>query len=240
MQQPLSRRDLPYTLAMVLLDIAAPVLLLAGLAQTPAENVALINNFEIVATAVIALFLFKEKISLRLWAAIGLITLASILLSIEGENSFRFSVGSLYVLGACICWGLENNCTRMISNKNPLEIVTVKGFGTGGGALLIGLWLGESFPAAIYMAWALCLGFVAYGLSIFFYVLAQRYLGAAKTSVYYAAAPFVGAGISLLIFKEPPPLLFWAALLIMVCGAYLSVTDSKYDAVNKNKLNKFI
>lgn len=83
------------------------------------------------------------------------------------------------------------------------------------------------------MAWALCLGFVAYGLSIFFYVLAQRYLGAAKTSVYYAAAPFVGAGISLLIFKEPPPLLFWAALLIMVCGAYLSVTDSKYDAVNK-------
>lgn len=232
-QQSLSRKDLPYTLAMVFLDIAAPVLLLAGLAQTPAENVALINNFEIVATAVIALFLFKEKISLRLWAAIGLITLASILLSIEGENSFRFSVGSLYVLGACICWGLENNCTRMISNKNPLEIVTVKGFGAGGGALLIGLWLGEYFPTVIYVAWALCLGFVAYGLSIFFYVLAQRYLGAAKTSVYYAAAPFVGAGISLLIFKEPPPLLFWAALLIMVCGAYLSVTDSKYDAVNK-------
>ena len=229
----LSRRDLPYTLGMVGLDIAAPVLLLVGLVQTPAENVALINNFEIVATAIIALFVFKERISARLWGAIGLITTASIMLCWRGEAAFAFSKGSLYVLGACVCWGLENNCTRMLSNKNLLEVVTVKGLGAGAGALCIGIFMGETLPTGGYLAAALGLGFVAYGLSIFFYMLAQRHLGAAKTSVYYAVAPFVGVGVSLLIFKETPPLLFWAALLIMACGAYLSVTDTQYDEVNK-------
>lgn len=59
----LSRRDLPYTAGMVVLDIAAPLLLLAGLLKTSAENVSLMNNFEIVTTAVIALCIFKERIS---------------------------------------------------------------------------------------------------------------------------------------------------------------------------------
>ena len=229
----LSRRDLPYTVGMVVLDIAAPLLLLAGLLKTSAENVSLMNNFEIVTTAVIALCIFKECISGRLWVAIGLITAACVLLCAGEREGFSFSVGSLYVLGACVCWGFENNCTRMISNKNPLEIVMVKGIGAGAGALLIAWLLGAKLPSAKYMACSLALGFVSYGLSIFFYVLSQRYLGAAKNSAYYAASPFVGVLLSLVIFKEPPPVLFWAALGLMLAGAYLSATDTRYEAVNK-------
>lgn len=147
----LSGRDLPYTLGMVGLDIAAPVLLLVGLVQTPAENVALINNFEIVATAIIALFVFKERISARLWGAIGLITTASIMLCWRGEAAFAFSKGSLYVLGACVCWGLENNCTRMLSNKNLLEVVTVKGLGPARVRYVLAfLWGKRSLPGDIW------------------------------------------------------------------------------------------
>ena len=108
-EQRLVRADWPYAFGMVLLDVAAPILLMHGLTETTAANAALLNNFEIVATALIALFLFHERVSGRLFAAIGLITLASALLSLSDAGSLSFSKGSLFVLLAAVCWGLENN-----------------------------------------------------------------------------------------------------------------------------------
>ena len=224
-EKALARADLPYTVAMVVLDIAAPLSLMAGLTMTTAANASLLNNFEIVATSLIALVIFKENISGRLWAAISLVTLASIILSVEDAGSFRFSFGSLFVLLACVCWGFENNCTRKISDKDPLEIVVIKGFGSGIGSLVIAFAIGDRLPQLRYILCALLLGFVAYGLSIFFYIYAQRTLGAAKTSAYYAVAPFIGVLLSLLILQEAPRPSFWIALIIMAAGAYLASTE---------------
>lgn len=224
-EAPLARADLPYTVGMVVLDIAAPIFLMIGLTRTTAANVSLLNNFEIVATALIALGLFGERISRRLWAAIVFVTVSSILLSVEDSSSFSFSLGSVFVLLACTCWGLENNCTRSIADKDPLQIVVIKGFGSGAGSLVIALMLGERLPAPGYALGALALGFVAYGLSIRFYIYAQRGLGAAKTSAYYALAPFLGAGLSLVLFRQRPQPYFWAALLLMAVGTWLDSTD---------------
>ena len=143
-EQRLTRRDLPYTIGMVVLDIAAPICLMAGLARTSAANASLLNNFEIVATAFIALLVFREPIGRRLWLAIGLITLSSMLLSLEDASSLDFSFGSVFVLAACVCWGFENNCTRMMSASDPLEIVVIKGFGSGLGSLAIGAAIGAA------------------------------------------------------------------------------------------------
>lgn len=226
-EQRLTRRELPYTAGMVLLDIAAPVFLMFGLRMTSAANASLLNNFEIVATSLIALLVFKEKISARLWAAIGLVTASSVILSVEDISSFSFSIGSVLILLACICWGFENNCTRMLSCKNPLEIVVIKGFGSGLGSLFLAFAAGERMTGVSYMAAALLLGFAAYGLSIFFYVYAQRELGAAKTSTYYAVAPFIGVLLSLVIFRELPPFSFFIALLVMIAGVVLTLKDQK-------------
>ena len=193
-EQSLARADLPYVAGMVALDIAAPIFLMTGLSETTASNAALLNNFEIVATALIALLLFREPISRRLWLAIALVTLASALLSFEDASSLSFSRGSPLVLLACVCWGFENNCTRRISSRDPVEIVIVKGFGSGLGALCVALLLDERLPAALPLLGALLLGFVAYGLSILLYLYAQRGLGAARTSAYYALAPFFWCG----------------------------------------------
>ena len=229
-EMPLTKADLPYTIAMIVLDIAAPILLMLGIQSSSAASASLLNNFEIVATSLIALLLFREKISKKLWLAIGLVTLSSILLSLDTEGSLSLSMGSLLVLGACLCWGFENNCTRRLSDKNPLEIVVVKGLGSGSGALLVAFLSGENFPAIAYVFPTLLLGFVAYGLSIFFYIHAQRTLGASKTSAWYAFAPFIGVFISLLLFRQPPALLFWIALPIMILGAYLAAADEKSEA----------
>ena len=221
-EQPLTRKELPYTAAMVILDIAAPIFLMIGLTRCSAANASLLNNFEIVATSLIALMVFKEAIGNRLWLAIILVTISSILLSFEDMSSLQFSWGSLFVLLACVSWGFENNCTRMLSSKNPAQIVIIKGFGSGIGAILLSLLIGERFSRIGYIMLALLLGFVAYGLSIYFYIYAQRDLGAAKTSTYYAVSPFIGAGLSLVIFHELPSVLFVAALLIMALGTYFA------------------
>ena len=223
----LTRKELPYIIAMVLLDIAAPIFLMIGLTMTTAANASLLNNFEIVATAIIALFIFREAINRRLWFAIVLITLSSILISVENVESFSFSFGSLFVLLACVCWGFENNCTRKISNKDPLQIVIIKGFGSGIGALTIAFAVGERTTNFTFIPAVLLLGFVAYGLSVFFYVYAQREIGAAKTSAYYAVAPFIGVALSFLILGERPNILFGIALLIMIVGAWLASKNNK-------------
>ena len=124
-EKPLSKRDLPYTILMVLLDIAAPILMMTGLKSATAANASLLNNFEIVATSLIALIIFRERIGKLLWAAIVLIIISSALLSFEDMSAFSFSIGSIFVILACTCWGLENNCTRMISGKSPEEIVII-------------------------------------------------------------------------------------------------------------------
>ena len=220
-QARMGRKDLPYVIGMIVLDIAAPIFLMAGLQTTTAANASLMNNFEIVATSMIALAIFREKISRRVWWAIGLITLSTMILSFEGGESLSFSMGSALVLLACVCWGFENNCTRMLSEGDPLKIVVIKGFGSGLGALIIALAAGEKLPGWTHLCAALALGFVAYGLSIYFYVYAQRDLGAAKTSAYYAIAPFIGSALSMLIFRSLPGGLFWAALAVMALGVDL-------------------
>lgn len=224
--EKLTKKDLPYTLGMIVLDIIAPILLMAGLTTATAANASLLNNFEIVATSLIALALFREKVSGRLWAGIGLITLSSILLTTEGSGSLSFSAGSLLVLAATCCWGLENNCTRRISDKNTYQIVTIKGIFSGLGSFIVALILGEPFAPLRYAAAAMALGFVAYGLSIFFYIRAQKRLGAAKTSAYYAAAPFVGALLSLLFLREPLSQTYFAALAVMAAGSAFVVVDT--------------
>lgn len=223
----LTKSELPYTLAMIALDIAAPICLLIGLQSTTAANASLLNNFEIVATAIIALAVFKEKISARLWIGIGFVTLSCALLSVEDISSLHFSYGSFLILLAGVCWGLENNCTRKISSKDPLQIVLLKGIFSGMGSVIIGLCIGERIPVLWSVLVVLIVGFVAYGLSIYFYVYAQRRLGAARTSAYYAIAPFIGTLISLLIFREFPQYTYFIALGFMLIGAWLCAKDNQ-------------
>ena len=225
-EKPLSKRDLPYTILMVLLDIAAPILMMTGLKSATAANASLLNNFEIVATSLIALIIFRERIGKLLWAAIVLIIISSALLSFEDMSAFSFSIGSIFVILACTCWGLENNCTRMISGKSPEEIVIIKGFGSGIGALIVALMLNVPFPSLSTIPLILLLGFASYGLSVFFYVYAQRYLGAARTSAYYALSPFIGSFLSFIILKEQPTLLYGIALAVMIAGTILVTMDS--------------
>lgn len=228
--EKLEKKDLPYTIGMVFLDIIAPIFLMTGLKLGRAANATLLGNFEIVATAIIARIFFKEKVSRHLWLAIALITIASIILTFDGASSFSFSLGSFFVIAATICWGLENNCSRSISNKSTYQIVTIKGLGSGTGSFIIALLLGESIPAFRTILLILLLGFISYGLSIFTYIRAQKSLGAAKTGAFYAIAPFIGSFLSFVLLREKLSASYPFALIIMIAATLILIKEC-----NKNR-----
>ena len=107
--EKITKKDLPYVVGMIVLDIFAPIFLMFGLLDSASSNASLLNNFEIVCTSLIALFVFKEVISKRMWIAILFITLSSFFLSFEDISTFKLSWGAILVLLATLCWGLENN-----------------------------------------------------------------------------------------------------------------------------------
>lgn len=222
----LARGDMLYTVGMIMLDILAPILLMLGIKYGSASSASLLGNFEIVATSLIALIFFKEAVTRRLWLGIVFIMIASAFLTIDGIDSFKLSYGSLFVLLATCCWGLENNCTRKISEKSTYEIVMLKGFFSGGGSVVIAFIVNEKLPQIQYILMAMLLGFVAYGLSIFMYIRAQRDLGAAKTSAYYAVAPFIGSFFAFLLIGEKLHVSYLSGLAFMVIGSAIVVVDT--------------
>ena len=193
----IGKEDLKYVLAMIMLDMLAPIFLLIGLSTSTPESVSLLNNFEIVATTVIAVCLFHEPAGKKLVISICLITLSCVLLSFDSTAPLRFSAGSLFVLLACICWGFENNCTSSLSEKDTRQIVIIKGLGSGMASLLLSFVVGEEICGIFSCCVVMILGFLAIGLSVYYYVLAQSEIGK----------------------------LFWIALAIMAVGVYINVKD---------------
>lgn len=224
--EKITKKDMPYVLGMIVLDVIAPILLMFGLIGSASSNASLLNNFEIVCTSLIALFIFKETVSGKMWLAIFFITMSSIVLSLEDITTFKFSWGAVLVLLATLCWGLENNCTKKLSGKNTYHVVFLKGIFSGLGSLIVALCLKEKFASVQYLVLTLLLGFVAYGLSIFFYIKAQGIIGASKTSAYYSVAPFIGTFLSFIIFDEKLTWAYYVGLCIMLLGTAIVVVDT--------------
>ncbi len=214
----LRRGDLPWLLGAIAAGgILAPVALLYGLDRTPASTASLLLNFEVVATALFAVLLFREKITRRVVGAILILGMGSVLLSWNG-GAFGFSLGALGVMVATMLWGLDNNLTCVIASRDPLIIATLKGFIAGGVLAVATISLSLPIPDILFLVLALLLGFISYGLSTILFVLSLRSMGSTRTSTYFSIAPFVGAVISLTIFPQVPGILFLGAVLLMLIG----------------------
>lgn len=206
--------------------IAAPIVLMVSLQNTPASTASLLLNFEGVGTTLIALLFFKEAISRRAWTAILVITIASIFLSTDFKSGFSLSLGALGTILACFLWGLDNNFTRNISGKDPLSIVAWKGLVAGTFSFLLAFFLGDQLPSLTTIFYTLILGFVSYGLSTILFIRSMRGLGAARTSALYGTAPLAGVLLSIVIFREFPSFLFIIAAILMIGGALLLINEN--------------
>lgn len=120
---------------------------------------------------------------------------------------------------------LDNNLTRKVSAGDPLLIAGLKGLVAGLTNTGIALAIGHAFPAASIVAAAGLVGLFGYGVSLVLFVLALRHLGTARTGAYFSTAPFIGAGLALLLWPETPSLAFWVAAALMAAGVWLHLTE---------------
>ncbi|MRX07725.1 EamA family transporter [Pseudoduganella sp. FT25W] len=223
----LTARDLPWFAAAVAAGgVAGPVLLMLGLHSVSASSASLLLNIEGVLTALLAWFVFKENFDRRIFVGMLLIIAAGVLLSWDHTATDGGPWGVVAIIGACLCWGIDNNLTRKVSASDPLQIACIKGLAAGSVNLAIGLALGGELPEARTVLLAGVVGFCGYGLSLVLFVLALRHLGTARTGAYFSMAPFAGAALSLLMLGEAPDLVFWIAAALMAGGIWLHLTES--------------
>ena len=219
--------DLPWLAGAILAGgVAGPVLLMAGLALTPASSASLLLNLEGVLTALLAWFVFKENFDRRIFAGMLLIVAAGVLLSWEQAPALGVPWGALAIVGACLCWAIDNNLTRKVSASDALQIACIKGLVAGGVNLAIAFALGFRLPEPGTVLAAAAIGFCGYGLSLVMFVLALRHLGTARTGAYFSVAPFVGAALALPLLGEAPGPGFWIAAALMGGGIWLHLTES--------------
>jgi drug/metabolite transporter (DMT)-like permease len=153
------------------------------------------------------------------------IVAAGVLLSWEQVPALGVPTGALAIVGACLCWAIDNNLTRKVSASDAVQIACAKGLVAGIVNLGIAAMLGFGMPGAPAMLGAAAIGFSGYGLSLVMFVMALRHLGTARTGAYFSAAPFVGAVISLLMLHEIPTPGFWLAAGLMGIGIWLHLTE---------------
>lgn len=189
------------TAAVIAGGILAPPLLLWGLARSPASATALLLNLEVLFTALMAGVLWREHLGRQVIGATVLMMAGGVLLAWPGGR-LEITLGSLAVGAACALWALDNNLTRMIADLDAVRIAQVKGLVAGAVNVLLALTLGQPLPELVVGAGSLALGAVSYGTSLVLFILAMRSLGAARTTGYFALAPFLGALLSVILLPE--------------------------------------
>jgi len=208
--------------AVVAGGVVAPVLLLFGLRAAQAADVSLWLQLEVVATTVLAVVVFREHVGPR--TALGLaVAVAGGVLLAAPAGAGTFAAASLVAL-ACVGWGLDNNLVSLIDGFTPSQTTFVKGLVAGATNVTIGLALGRGMPDAGVVGAALGIGALCYGVSIALYVSAAQDLGAARSQVVFATAPFVGAALSWIALGETFGVVQAVAGAVMLCGVALALT----------------
>jgi drug/metabolite transporter (DMT)-like permease len=224
---PLRKRDLVWLAGSILTGgILGPICLLIGLSKISGTAASLLLNLEGVATALIAVFVFRESAGRKIWIALGLMTCAGVVLSWDsGQGRFEIA-GSLLVALAMACWGLDNNFTRNIADKDPLLIARIKGLVSGTVSLALAIGLGLRLPLDGSLLWGLLLGAFSYGLSLVLYIHALRHLGAFRAGAFFSLAPFIGAVVSLAILPEPARWVLLPGAAFMALGVVLLASEN--------------
>lgn len=223
---PLERRDLPWLGGAILAGgIIAPIALMTGLTMVSGFASSLLLNLEGVATAIIAVFIFKEYAGRRIWLALVIMTLAGVSLSWNTSRGELNLAGPILIVFAMTCWGIDNNLTKKISNKDPVQIALIKGMIAGTVLLLLAFILGIRIPLDSTMIYALILGSLSYGVSIVLFIKGLEGIGACRTGAFYSFGPFVGAIVSILVLGETVSWALLIATLLMVAGVWIMVTD---------------
>ena len=224
----LRRSDLPRLLAMAGFGaVIGPVALAWGLQRTSGSSASLMLTLEALFTAVLAWKLYGESMDRRVVAAMLLLLAGGMALVLEqGLAGNAQLLGLLAVLAATAAWGVDNTLSRGVAERDPGQVVLVKASLGATATVVLALVMGEPVPGAVAAMALLAVGATGYGLSLRFYLLAQREFGAARTGSVFAFAPFIGALGALALGDRSATGMMLAGGLLMLFGVLLHLAES--------------
>jgi drug/metabolite transporter (DMT)-like permease len=189
------RSDVPRLLAVAGFGaVLGPVALAWGLQRTSGTGASLMLTLEALFTALLAWRLYGETMDKRVWAAMLMLLAGGILLVVDqGLSNGGQLLGLLAVLMATAAWGADNTLSRALAERDPGQVVLFKAALGSTATACLAFLSGEPLPGLWPALGLMAVGATGYGLSLRFYLLAQRAFGAARTGSVFAFAPFIGA-----------------------------------------------
>jgi drug/metabolite transporter (DMT)-like permease len=207
--------------------IIAPISMMYGLSQTSGFTASLLMNLEGAFAGVIAVFFFKEQAGRRLWLALLCMTAAGVFLTWDSSQGQFNVLGSLLVVLAMLCWGIDDNLTRNISARNPIQINRIRGFVAGLIYILLAYILGMNIKWDFNVLYALLLGCFTSGMGFVFFIKALEGLGTFRAGMLFSLAPFIGAVTSLLLLQECIGWAMFPGIVLMLAGVWL-ISNEKH------------
>ena len=222
------RTDLPRLLTMAGFGaVIGPVALAWGLQRTSGTSASLMLTLEVLFTAVLARRLYHETMERRVWAAMALLLSGAVVLVLDQQRGGGMQLwGLLAVAVATAAWGVDNTLSRGLAERDPSQVVMAKGALGASATALLALGFGEPLPSAAAALGLFAIGATGYGLSLRFYLLAQRAFGAARTGSVFAFAPFIGAALALVLGDRLGSGWMAVGSALMLAGVVLHLAES--------------
>lgn len=227
----LQRSDLPRLLAMAFFGaVVGPVALVWGLQHTSGTSASLMLTLEALFTAVLAWRLYRETMDGRVWTAMALLLAGGMVLvldqGLKSDSGAAQLWGLLAVLLATAAWGVDNTLSRALAERDPGQVVMFKALLGVAATSALAVAFGEPLPSAFAAAALFAVGATGYGLSLRFYLLAQRAFGAARTGSVFAFAPFIGAALAVALGDRSGSGLMLLGSALMLAGVLLHLAES--------------
>ena len=207
--------------------VIGPVAMAWGLQRTSGTGASLMLTLEALFTATLAWRLYGETMDRRVWAAMLMLLAGGVLLVLDqGLSGGGQLLGLLAVLLATAAWGMDNTLSRALAERDPGQVVFIKAALGSTATLCLALLAGEPLPGMWPSLGLLAVGATGYGLSLRFYLLAQRAFGAARTGSVFAFAPFIGAVLAFALGDRSAGWGMAAGGLLMLLGVVVHLAES--------------
>jgi len=207
--------------------VIGPVALAWGLQHTSGTSASLMLTLEALFTAVLAWLLYRETMDGRVWTAMFLLLAGGVVLVLDqGRAGDAMMWGLLAVLLATAAWGVDNTLSRALAERDPGQVVLAKAALGVVATTVLAFVFGEPLPVVGQALALLTVGATGYGLSLRFYLLAQRAFGAARTGSVFAFAPFIGAALAVALGDRSASVMMAAGSLLMLAGVVLHLAES--------------
>lgn len=226
----ITKKEVPLVITIVICELLASLFIIEAVKLINASLVSLLSMFEIIMTAICSYFIFKNPLKKNEIIAIVLMFIGCFILNFQSGIFSNINISSLLVIASCLCWGIENNVTAMISSKEPAFFTSIKCFFVALFYLIIALIsnnLNLSFPILFFY------GFFTYGISILSYAISTKYLGVNKATLVFSFSPIFGVLLALIIYGDPINIEFVISTILMISAILLINKDFNKEEVKK-------